>query len=376
MNIKQTDIDLINELEAYSYKKSMNGVVSPEKQKEFKELKKRLSALSSLYKKKYDATDGIFVAETATGNPISFHGNLRRVWSGIFKGSENKQYSAQISFVINTKDNCLDVGFYFGRASSFNVEKDKLEIWEKELSELGGLLHTKINASIDLQKVYYSLFEFGFKGEIKGKRATADEWLQNLTNDPTHSSIVFNLKPGDSGEVEFSNVDLYVAMLLPLISVLPEKISSLESSATRRKIKSLSPEQRAKQAERRALIGLDGEKFIMTLENARLNSGGNVDPKAYPIHKSLISDGYGYDILSIDNDHNELFIEVKTTTLMKGEERAKIFYLSTEEYKFYEKNIDKYRLYRVYDIYGSPHFETLNLSEITKHVDGYRFEIS
>ena len=60
----------------------------------------------------------------ATGNAIAIGGtNFKRVWSGIFKGAENKQYAAQISFVMNPNEACLDVGFYFGRASGHSFDK-------------------------------------------------------------------------------------------------------------------------------------------------------------------------------------------------------------------------------------------------------------
>jgi len=315
---------------------------------------------------------GIFKSERSTGNPISYHGNLRRVWSGIYKGTNNKQYAAQISFVINIKEKCLDVGFYFGRAGTFNVKNEIKQKLLRETKELGKILYTQISNDKDLQTAYYSLFDFGFKAEVKAQRVTSEEWLQNLLIDPIHSSIVFNLKPNENGEIESSSIDLYVAMVIPFISGLPELISDHTNGNNRKRAKALSPEQRAKQAEKKSLIGLAGEEYIMNLERERLKHV-NLSNK-YPIHQALISDSFRYDILSVDDAGNELFIEVKTTTLLKEEKTSNTFFISSQEHAFYEENKDNYRLYRVYDVYGKPSYEILDLALVKKSIDKYRVE--
>jgi hypothetical protein len=53
---------------------------------------------------------------------------------------------------------------------------------------------------------------------------------------------------------------------------------------------------------------------------------------------------WGFDILSFDEDGNEKYIEVKTTT---GDEYAS-FYLSENEIDFLRLNYGKYCIYRVY----------------------------
>ncbi len=372
LKFSETDIALVSDLNSYDYKKTMHGVVPDQKQHEFNELKERLQSLSDLYKDKYDSTAGVFKSERSTGNPISYHGNLRRVWSGIYKGTNNKQYAAQISFVINIKEKCLDVGFYFGRAGSFNLKKEDKERLLSETKKLGRILYIQISNDNSLKAAYDSLFDLGFKAEIKEQRVTSEEWLQNLLIDPIHSSIVFNLKPNDNGEIESSSVDLYVAMVIPLISGLPEHISEYTNTRNQKRAKALSPEQRAKQAEKRTLIGLAGEEYIMNLERERLK---HVDLSSkYPIHQALISDSFRYDILSVDDTGNELFIEVKTTTLLKEEKTSNKFFISSQEYAFYEENKDSYRLYRVYDVYGKPSYEILDLASVKKSVDKYKVE--
>lgn len=110
----------------------------------------------------------------------------------------------------------------------------------------------------------------------------------------------------------------------------------------------------------------------MNLERERLKHV-NLSNK-YPIHQALISDSLRYDILSVDDAGNELFIEVKTTTLLKEEKTSNTFFISSQEHAFYEENKDNYRLYRVYDVYGKPSYEVLDLALVKKSIDKYRVE--
>lgn len=57
-------------------------------------------------------------------------------------------------------------------------------------------------------------------------------------------------------------------------------------------------------------------------------------------------DGLGYDILSYDENENEIFIEVKTTKENKTDE----FYLTPKEINVCKENKEKYKLYRVYNL--------------------------
>ena len=134
--------------------------------------------------------------------------------------------------------------------------------------------------------------------------------------------------------------------------------------------KPLTPEERAKQAERRALIGNKGEKFVMKHEKDRLHSLGIKD-KNYPKHVALESMSHGYDILSIDENNSEIYIEVKTTTRAKDDSNSKWFYLSTNEYNKFNMDKPKYRLYRIYNIENEPELDIVNLDSVTKKPDGY-----
>jgi len=89
-------------------------------------------------------------------------------------------------------------------------------------------------------------------------------------------------------------------------------------------------------------LGLLGEELVLHIEKKKLEELGLID-KVEKVQKKL--DGEGYDILSFDEMGNEIFIEVKTT---KGN-WDEPFYLSVNEKVFCEQNIDKYKIYRLYN---------------------------
>ncbi|MBR4051958.1 MAG: DUF3883 domain-containing protein [Alistipes sp.] len=97
-----------------------------------------------------------------------------------------------------------------------------------------------------------------------------------------------------------------------------------------------------KEASKQRSLGKWGEYYVVSTENKRLKVFGEKC-----IHKSIErgGDGYGYDILSYNDDGSERYIEVKTT---KGDFNTP-FYLSDRELEFSKQHKDNYYLYRVYD---------------------------
>jgi hypothetical protein len=370
--ITTADLDLVKRLDANQYQNlSMKGVVSQREKSEFFELRKRLRNMSDFFKNRYDQPYGDFLSESATGNPVDRGGKLRRVWSGVFKGSEKKQYSAQVSFVINTARDCLDVGVYFGRAASLGLEKKEREKYEKELQQIGSLLAEAISGEEKLRRRYYGLFELGFRAEIRNEVVTPERWLRNALEDPGYSSVTIGILPNSLGYIDTSAIDFYVSMVMPLMSVIPERITDLTTRRVKRKIPALTPEQRAKKAERLSQIGQAGEEFILEQEKIRLTAANIIKPD-YPYHKALESDNEGYDILSRGPEGDDLYIEVKTTTMPRGHAWAKTFFISKNEYDFYKANKSRYKLYRVWNIYDQPTFEEIDLEAVRLETDGYR----
>ena len=89
-------------------------------------------------------------------------------------------------------------------------------------------------------------------------------------------------------------------------------------------------------------LGDFGEELVLDYEKNRLKEKGLND---FIDKVKIVKDGEGYDILSFDENGNEICIEVKTT---KGNEKTP-FYLSQNEKLFFEKNFNKYMIYRLYN---------------------------
>jgi hypothetical protein len=372
-NITDKDIDLVVKLSQVHYPtKGLKSMVPENEISELLELRRRLKAMSDFFKEKYDEDFGIFRSEHSTGNPVGRGGYLRRVWSGIFKGSDNKQYAAQISFVIDGRKKCLDVGFYFGRASAIRLEVDQRTIYERELKGAGVYLSQILNNDSKLKERYYELFEIGFRAEIKDIIVSPEEWLINTSIDPTYSSVVISVYPNSFGYIDPETIDFYVALVVPFLGVIPVNMGS--PSPVKRKINALTPEQRAEKAERLAHIGLRGEEYIMSMEQDKLVARSGLD-RRIPHHVSLESDSAGYDILSYELNGKEIYIEVKTTSFGRSHPFGNVFFLSSQEYSFYQQHKNNYRLYRVWDIFGTPSWEEIDLEKVDLASDGFKVTI-
>jgi len=360
-NLTLQDLQFINEISIRNYKDNsfLTNATANEKQ-HLQSIKLKLKDTANFFKNKYDSDYGIFESSIVTGNDIAIGGTrLKRIWSGIFKGNTNKQYSAQISFVLNPHKPCLDVGFFFGRAHGHSVKKEDKVRLEAELNNLTLSISNKINIDALFKEKFYSLCDLGFIAYSNNTRVKFEDWSSLIIKHTNISQILVEVYPNDIGEIEFSQLDFYVSQIVFLLS-------AISNNGEEQKIKPLSIEQRTKQLQRLSEIGLKGEKYIFELEKARLRK-----KEKSPIHKSLISDHYGYDIHSFDDQGNDQLIEVKTTCRMKGEYNSQKFFLSTNEYNVFQNNKDKYRLYRVYDIERNPHFEIIDLDSIEICSDGY-----
>lgn len=98
------------------------------------------------------------------------------------------------------------------------------------------------------------------------------------------------------------------------------------------------------EAQNRAL-GLAGERFVISLEQERLERAGRGALASKVEHVSLTKgDGLGYDVRSFEEDSRERLIEVKTTKF--GEYTP--FYVSRNEVEVSKQTGSMYSLYRVY----------------------------
>lgn len=98
-------------------------------------------------------------------------------------------------------------------------------------------------------------------------------------------------------------------------------------------------------------LGKSGEERVFHSERARLVSAGRGDlaQKVRWVSQED-GDGAGYDILSFNPKGEERFLEVKTTV----GHRLTPFYLSRNEKEFSDENIDRFRIFRLFDFARTP----------------------
>jgi hypothetical protein len=363
--ITKSDLLLINNLSKHTYvDNKLLSKASQSDKEQLDKIKKKLKEISAYFSEKYSNSYGPFETSVVTGNDIAIGGTrFKRIWSGIFKGAENKQYAAQISFVLNPIETCLDVGFYFGRAQGHSIDKDERQKLESILKNLGMSLSNSIINNETFKQKYLELFEFGFTAYSNGESVTSENWFNLIIENTKSSQIIAKIYPNDFDVIENSTIDSYVSQIIFLMS----GISNNNSIPV---IKPLSPEQRAKQAERLAEIGTKGELYILKLEEEKLKKLGLKSEK-YPRHVALESTIFGFDILSLNAENIEIQIEVKTTTRKKEDTNSRQFYITSHEINTYNNNKNTYKLYRVYDVENNPSFETIDLDNVDKEADGY-----
>lgn len=97
-------------------------------------------------------------------------------------------------------------------------------------------------------------------------------------------------------------------------------------------------------------IGDLGEKIVMDSEMSRL-ADKHPDLAKQVLRVSLLSDKYGYDIKSFEEDGSPRYIEVKSTNEPYKEQFS--FYL-TENERQHAENLENYWLYRVFSVDSVP----------------------
>ncbi|HTO37592.1 MAG TPA: DUF3883 domain-containing protein [Brumimicrobium sp.] len=324
--------------------------------------------MAIFFNERYSANYGPFQYGGNVGNDI-FSGRFGTKWSYIHKGGEHKQYSAQISFVINAHDGCLDVGFYFGSASARGISAERRIELTTQLNNLGLQLQTSISNIPELNVNFQKLFEDGFKAIYSNQVVSPEEWVNQIGLNPAGARIITKLFPNEFGAIEISTIDLAVSKVITLMAGLNQELTVINTIPRPPK----TPAQRAEEAARKMEIGIKGEEYILENEINKLQGFRN-RKQNYPIHQAKISDDFGYDILSHDENENDIFIEVKTTTLSRQNPISRQFYISNNERTFYNNNVEKYKLVRVYEIEGNPSSEEVNMSEVT--FDSLSYKVS
>lgn len=110
--------------------------------------------------------------------------------------------------------------------------------------------------------------------------------------------------------------------------------------------------------------GLKGEKAVLEFEKNKLIKLGYYDLVEYV--QQCDNDAQGYDIISFDENRNEIHIEVKTNS--SSNKNTMDFYLTNREYiKLCEE--PNYYIYYLFDIKTKPKYHIVNKKELLKNKD-------
>ncbi|QYN58286.1 DUF3883 domain-containing protein [Lactobacillus panisapium] len=112
--------------------------------------------------------------------------------------------------------------------------------------------------------------------------------------------------------------------------------------------------------DKKSKLGSEGEDFIIKYEKKRVSNFAPNDTDRIFHLSEEVGDGAGYDIISLEDDGRNRYIEVKTT---KGGLKVP-FYMSQNEKDYFDlhKHDDNLYVYRVYD------FDTNNKSGKVKKI--------
>lgn len=164
---------------------------------------------------------------------------------------------------------------------------------------------------------------------------------QRIGNVVSHQAEEFKIYPeGFSVDKSKKNA------VFSLISGLNNEKKSIPSNFTSTLESRPLQKDWLKEQEEKTSLGFLGENFIYHTELDKVSKFGDNFDLTRVIHVSVnLGDGLGYDILSLNEFGDTIYIEVKTT---KGSEYTP-FYISRNEYDFIKTHHDSAFIYRVYN---------------------------
>lgn len=347
---------------------SMLTNASPQERIRYLDIQHELKDISRLLWTEYFNSDHSLKCDGSSGNPLNRSGSLKWPWSCVYKGS-NKQFGAQISIIFEPKQECMKVGFFFGGASRHNLSKDESQKEMKKMKKMAQNLKTNIENNHELQERFYMLERLGFEFSLNGLKQAPDQWLKSIVSHPIYAQITASIPITKTNIITIDSFKDYYSQIAFLLNVI-----DLKGLAGQRKRNfHIDSDTRKRRLDILERIGKEGEEYIMTLEREKLKKK-NLLHKNYPKHVALYDDSCGYDILSLDDEGREIYIEVKSTVYKKGQIGANIFFMSDNEWQTYLKKRKQYKLYRVYGVGDKMVYEKVDLDGVKKEPQNYVIE--
>lgn len=215
----------------------------------------------------------------------------------------------------------------------------------RPLLELYGKLNTT-----EIKKHLGEVLEFDDEDKTPSKTRKEMLIIQRIGNIVAHQSEVtkyyregFIVDKGTSPATFYAVVGLKKPKKLNQDEIVRRQTKARSQNPKQKKYKKINWEY---ENERKTVIGTMGEEFIVEYEREKV-AGFDKNSVDRVIHLSALQgDGFGYDVASVDEQGNTMFIEVKTT---KNSNPDTPFYMSLNEKNFFEEHIDNNTfVYRVY----------------------------
>ena len=239
-------------------------------------------------------------------------------------------------------------------------------IIDKENNSLIGYVNTATNQNNNSQTTDASpLKEINSDETIKSNLAINE--TKNASTQVNGDSSKTSLSIPDKEELDFELIENLEDIFAPNIEdeiVFGENNNTDTDNETQ--YKKRPKEDYIENAIVKKEIGIEGELFVLNYEKNKLKRKGQEALANKVKHLSIENDGYGFDILSFDENGNEKYIEVKTTV----QDLNTIFYMSENEYKK-AKEIKNYFIYRVFNFDLETKKGNIYAIDTSKQLDTY-----
>ncbi len=319
-------------------------------------------------------------------------------WIGIFNPSitTTAQYGIYIVYLFKADMSgfylCLGQGITnfekFGRSkdeimykvANYYKEKISCNFSKDEIHLLSLTSNGKGYEKVNILNKYYSkelINTYNFEQDLVEMLEIYDELSKEMkyqTYDEVIENLISNTDPNFIMEKDAVNLlekELLESSGLEETEIATLKLSDIPEGRKTSKYSEMSKKtirkiDYAKKQKKNAENGLIGEKLVMAYEAEKLRSYGKEELIEKIKWISKEDDGTGYDILSFDENGNEIYIEVKST----ADNENAVFFISTNEINTMEKLKEKYFVYRVYNVKSkNPSVFILNYDDFKNKID-------
>ena len=271
------------------------------------------------------------------------------------------------------------VADYYKEKITSNFSKDEIQLLSITSNGKG---YEKVN----ILNKYYSkelINTYNFEQDLMEMLEIYDELSREMkyqTYDDVIENLISNTDPNYIMEKDAVNIleqELLESSELEEAEIITLKLSDIPEGRKTSKFSEMSKKtirkiDYVKKQKKNAENGLIGEKLVMSYEAEKLRSLGKEELIEKIKWISKEDDGTGYDILSFDENGNEIYIEVKST----ADNENAVFFISTNEINAMEKLKEKYFVYRVFNVKSkNPLVFILNYndfkSKVELRIEGY-----